>query len=213
MTTMPLSGIVLAGGHSRRMGEDKALLSIHGIPLLRHVCQVALGCASSVTVVTPWPSRYKDVVPPKCHLLAETLMPTETSFESHSPLVGFYQGLEEINTDWVLLLACDMPQLKADVLNAGAIALPHVSAQAIAYLPQDQNGWQPLCGFYRKECLPNIQAFINEGGRSFQRWLEREIVEEWKPSDRNILLNCNTPEDWQNMLNPDANRSNPHLKR
>jgi molybdenum cofactor guanylyltransferase len=200
MTDVPFSVIVLAGGYSRRMGEDKALLSIHGIPLLQHVCQVALTCAPSVTVVTPWPNRYKDVVPTECHLVAETLMPTETSFESHSPLVGFRQGLEETGTDWVLLLACDMPQLKADVLNAGAIALAEINAQAIAYLPHDQNGWQPLCGFYRKACLTSLQSFIDIGGRSFQRWLESEVVEEWEPSDRSILLNCNTPEDWQNML-------------
>lgn len=200
MTQMTLSGIVLAGGQSRRMGEDKALLSIHGIPLLQHVCQVALDCASSVIVVTPWPSRYKDIVPPDCHLLEETLMPKETSFESHSPLVGFRQGLEQISTNWVLLLACDMPQLKSDVLNAGAIALPQVNPTAIAYLPHDQNGWQPLCGFYRKACLTSLQSFINIGGRSFQRWLEGEVVEEWEPRDRDILLNCNTPEDWQNLL-------------
>jgi len=202
MTQMTLSGIVLAGGQSRRMGEDKALLSIHGIPLLQHVCQVALDCASSVIVVTPWPSRYKDIVPPDCHLLEETLMPKETSFESHSPLVGFWQGLEQVSTDWVMLLACDMPQLKADVLKAGAIALAQITPQAIAYLPHDQNGWQPLCGFYRQDCLTSLQAFINRGGRSFQRWLEGEQVEVWEPRDRDILLNCNTPEDWQNLLNP-----------
>lgn len=202
MTTDLLSGIVLAGGHSRRMGEDKALLSIHGTPLLRQVCQVAIDCASSVIVVTPWPSRYQLTVPTECQLLTETLMPTETSFESHSPLVGFYQGLEQAKTEWVLLLACDMPQLKAEVLTAGAIALPQINPKAIAYLPRDQNGWQPLCGFYRRACLPSLQAFINMGGRSFQRWLEGELVEEWEPSDRDILLNCNTPDDWQNMLNP-----------
>ncbi|MBD0362845.1 MAG: NTP transferase domain-containing protein, partial [Coleofasciculus sp. C3-bin4] len=52
--TVSLSAIVLAGGQSSRMGRDKALITLQGVPLLRQVCEVALNCASPVYVVTSW---------------------------------------------------------------------------------------------------------------------------------------------------------------
>lgn len=204
MTTPLLTAIVLAGGRSSRMGQDKALLLINGIPLLQYVCHVAGACASSVTVVSPWPDRYRTIVPTDCHLLAETLLPNETNFDSHSPLMGFYQGLKHVATDWVLLLACDMPYLKTEVLQEGVARLPLISPEAIALLPSDQQGWHPLCGFYRRTALDSLEAFIEVGGRSFQRWLDSQTVERWEPSDRDILFNCNTPGDWERALNRSA---------
>jgi molybdopterin-guanine dinucleotide biosynthesis protein A len=106
-TTVLLTGIVLAGGQSSRMGRDKALIPIQGVPLLRRVCEVALNCTSEVYVITPWPERYQDILPDACRVVREVPLPGET--QSQGPLVGFAQGLAQVETDWVLLLACDLP--------------------------------------------------------------------------------------------------------
>ncbi len=52
ISTISLSAIVLAGGQSSRMGHDKALIEISGVPLLRRVCEAALQCTNQVYVVT-----------------------------------------------------------------------------------------------------------------------------------------------------------------
>lgn len=201
-----LSAIVLAGGQSSRMGRDKALIPIQGVPLLRQVCDVALNCTREVYVVTPWIERYRDIVPDACHLIQEVPLPgeIETSGQqaepfSHGPLVGFAQGLDRVNTEWVLLLACDLPQLHVKVLQDWALGLENVAEDAIALLPRHTKGWEPLCGFYRRQCLPLLAEFIDEGGRSFQTWLARCPVQELPLSNTQMLFNCNTPTDLESL--------------
>ncbi|MDX2216205.1 MAG: molybdenum cofactor guanylyltransferase [Oculatellaceae cyanobacterium bins.114] len=193
LTKPELAAIVLAGGNSVRMGCDKALLAVNGIPLLQSVCQIAQQCANPVYVVTGWAERYHEIVPSDCQIIPEG--ESMLSWQPQGPLVGFARGLAQVNTDWVLVLACDMPRLRADVLQAAIAQLPNISPEAIAYLPRQSNRWEPLCGFYRRSGLPELQRFIDTGGRSFQRWLETQTVAELPLSDPSILLNCNTPED------------------
>lgn len=190
--TTLLSAVVLAGGQSSRMGQDKALILFQGVPMLRRVCEVALHCTREVYVVTPWPDRYQDILPKSCRFIQEVPLLGE---ETPGPLVGFAQGLTQINTDWVLLLACDLPQLQVKVLQDWATNLEQSANDTIALLARHPKGWEPLCGFYRRQCLPMLTHFIEEGGRSFQHWLAQNPVEELPISDPQLLFNCNTPAD------------------
>lgn len=194
--TISLSAIVLAGGQSSRMGRDKALIPLQGVPLLRQVCDITLNCTPEVYVVTPWPERYQDILPDTCRIIQEISLPGET--QPHGPLVGFAQGLAQVETDWVLLLACDLPQLQVKVLQEWVAQLKTTAEDAIALLPRNPKGWEPLCGFYRRQCLPMLNQFIDEGGRSFQRWLAQHPVQELPVSNSQasqLLFNCNTPAD------------------
>ena len=195
--TVSLSAIVLAGGKSSRMGRDKALITLQGVPLLRQVCEVALNCASPVYVVTPWSERYQDILPDACRVIQEVPLPGET--EPHGPLVAFAQGLAHVETDWVLLLACDLPQLQVKVLQGWGTGLEKTLEEAIALLPRQAKGWEPLCGFYRRQCLPRLTQFINDGGRSFQGWLSQSPVQELQVRDAQIFFNCNTPTDLEQV--------------
>jgi len=188
-----LSAIILAGGQSSRMGQDKALIALQGVPLLQQVCEVALKCTSKVYVVTPWLERYQDILPNACFVIREVPLPGET--QRHGPLVGFAQGLAQIETDWVLLLACDLPQLQVEVLQLWTQELENIPKDAIAYLSKQPKGWEPLCGFYRRQCLPKLTQYINAGGRSFQQWLSQHTVQELQVADPQIFFNCNTPAD------------------
>lgn len=206
-TNVSLSAIVLAGGKSSRMGEDKALLTVAGVPLLRLVCDVAIALGNPVYVVTPWSERYQDLLPANCQFIQEVPLAVESASDMlsssskatsplpHGPLVGFAQGLSQVKTDWVLLLACDLPRLRVEVLQSWAVGLDTVEAEAIALLTRHAKGWEPLCGFYRRSCLPTLMTYINQGGRSFQDWLSQNPVQLLALPDAQMLFNCNTPND------------------
>ncbi|MBE9210217.1 molybdenum cofactor guanylyltransferase [Nostoc sp. LEGE 06077] len=187
-----LTAIVLAGGQSSRMGQDKALLTVQGEALLQRVCYVAAACADTVYIVTPWPERYQHLQLPRCQFILEAPV-------NHGPLLGFTQGLAQVQTDWVLLLACDLPNLQVEVLQEWTAQLDNVGEDAIAALAHHTKGWEPLCGFYRRQCLPQLLDFINQGGRSFQQWLKQHPIQVLSLPTTDMLLNCNTPEDWALM--------------
>lgn len=206
--SIPLSALVLAGGQSSRMGRDKALLTVNGVPLVRLVCDIASALCNPVYIVTPWPERYQNLLPASYQFIQEGQLLSESKSDiissstkvtlpsSQGPLVGFAQGLAQVQTDWVLLLACDLPQLRVEVLQNWATELDSVGEEVSAVLTHHAKGWEPLCGFYRRSCLPAISEYINQGGRSFQRWLARHPVQLLPPTDTQMLFNCNTPADF-----------------
>lgn len=207
---IPLSSIILAGGLSSRMGQDKALLAVEGVPLLRIVCDVAIALSERVYIVTPWTERYQHILPPQCQFIREVPISFEEGDKekiSNSPIVGFAQGLARVETDWVLLLACDLPRLQVEVLRDWVAQLDTVDNDAIALLTRHVKGWDPLCGFYRRSCLPALTEYIAQGGRSFQQWLAQHSVQMFPLSDAQMLFNCNTPTDYEEIQKSEVGRS------
>lgn len=189
-----VSVLILAGGQSSRMGEDKALMVIDHKPLLQRVCDVAVQVSSSVYILTPWGERYRSIMPANCQVLPE-------SQPSQGPLVALAEGLTTLNTDWVLLLACDLPFLDPIILQQWINQLDQVPESTLAVVPHQESRWQPLCGFYRRQCDVCLQQHIQQGGRSFQQWLPQIEVRPI-PIDQtqtSMLLNCNTPTEFQRI--------------
>jgi molybdenum cofactor guanylyltransferase len=227
---MKIAAIALAGGQSSRMGHDKALIEIDRIPLLQRICEAARQAgATEIAIVTGWQERYQNLN-----------LPVGTKFvhecDRQGALLGFALGLKNLSPtpllqgeglcssissqeelarpDWVLLLACDLPNLDGAVLETWASQLSTLPEQAIAYLPRyigsssenssqksKQPEWEPLCGFYRSTCLKNLEEFIAKGSRSFQAWLAQNQVEAIPKVDPRILFNCNTPTDLLRVRN------------
>ena len=194
-----ITAIILAGGESSRMGQDKALLKIgnDNNTLLSQICSVAAEVSILVYVVTPWIERYRSILPPGCELVKEKLVLNATS---NAPIIGFLEALELVKTEWVLLLACDLPYLSSSQVKQWSKGLATVLPSEIAFLPRDRKGWEVLCGFYRRDCLSSLNSYINNGGKSFQDWLSQHPVKELILEDRSCLFNCNTPADWQAVL-------------
>lgn len=190
-----ISSIILAGGKSSRMGTDKALLKLNNRPLLQILGEIVQSVTQFNYVVTPWPERYTDILPPDCQLVRE-------SGESKGPLVAFAQGLAKVDTEWVLLLACDLPCLQVEAIKEWINLLPGIPETAIAVLPKHPTkGWEPLIGFYRSRTLRPLEQFIAQGGRSFQAWLAQQEVAELVVNEPKLLFNCNTPADWAQINN------------
>lgn len=209
------AALVLAGGKSRRMGRDKALLKLppphQQLTLLQHTCNIAQACVSRTYVLTAWPDRYMNLLPSSVALLQEQRT-------NAGPLVALAQGWSiilagartnnEPAPDWLLVLACDMPALDRATIQTWQRGLHHISKDAIATLPRQNNQWEPLCGFYHHRCIASLQTAIENNLRSFQPWLANETVIPLTLQDSNMLRNCNTPAQWQSFL-ASINARNP----
>lgn len=178
------------------MGQDKALLPhpSSGQPLLTYLCQISLVHCQRVSVLTPRAAQYQRLMPPGCRCFKES---RPLSAPPTGPLIAFGEGLTQLKADWVLLLACDLPGLRADTIRAWLPSLANASPKTIALLPQGHKGWEPLCGFYRRSTLPSLEKAIAQGKRSFQSWLATESVAPLPLQHPNPLQNCNTPEEWE----------------
>lgn len=194
---MTLAALILAGGRSRRMGQDKALLELDGVPLLRRTWEVAHRLTSEVSIVTPRRDRYQPYLPPTTQWIVEPSPPEH--LPSAGPLVALAHAFPQVNAEWVLLLACDLPNLRPDPLRQWRQVLPTLPVTAIAYLPKTAQGWEPLCGFYRQTGLPSLQDYLATGQRSFQGWLDQSEVIAIPDVPVDLLANCNTPADWQRL--------------
>lgn len=187
------NAIILAGGHSTRMGKDKALLKLDGKPLLQRTCECAQAVTSQIYIVTAWPEKYHNIIPSECHLIQETPLPDETP--PHGPLVGLYQGMQQVKAEWVLALACDLAKLTVAELEFWCQQLDQVSDDSVALVAKSPEGWEPLCGFYHQQCVALFDQYLAQGNRSFQGFLNQHAVQELTVRDRATLFNCNTPED------------------
>ncbi len=198
---MPLSiaALILAGGQSSRMGQDKALLSLDGKSLLQRVCEAAWQVTHDLSILTPWPEKYQSILDPEWQVIPETQ-------PGQGPLIGFLQGLQQLRMrpdppDWILLLASDLPLLNPEILQAWAKQLQNLRPDQLALIPHQPQGWEPLCAFYRLQSLLSLSDFTGSGGRSFQTWLDQIAVQPLSLSETEIkmLWNCNTPTDLQKI--------------
>lgn len=191
MTQTALAAVILAGGRSSRMGRDKALVSVGEETLIQRTCRVALACADAVYIVTPWPDRYRPAVPDPVRFIAEAPSPGQAG-RFQGPLMALTTALGILQAQpdppsWVLVLACDMPNLSAAVLATWRDELANLEPQCLAYLPRQQQRWEPLCGFYRLAALDSLAQYADTGGRwsttgprgpSLQGWLNQQAIPE-----------------------------------
>lgn len=222
--SLHIAALILAGGASSRMGQDKALLLWEGIPMLQRVIDAANLCCEEIYLLTSRSKIYQSylqnealTIPPfflaQRHVRAEArgdrsfLTGAERdqplyhwlpeTMPPQGPLVALSQGLGKISADWVLVLACDLPLLDGEILNQWRSQLPNLPLDTLALVPH-HNYWHPLCGFYRPQALPSLEKFLSQGGKSFQAWLPSLPAQKIPlgTAEIRMLWNCNYPTDF-----------------
>jgi molybdenum cofactor guanylyltransferase len=178
------AGFVLAGGASRRMGSNKALLRCSETTLVQHVSNQVSRAAGSVCVVGPGEA-----------LTGLGLEIIEDLFPGHGPLGGIITALTHSTAEWNLIVACDMPRVTAEQL-AGLLDTAR-TLDRDAVIPVSPDGQEhPLCGVYSRRSLPGLTAAWAGGTRSVVGAL-RNIRTEYLPfADISAFMNVNTPADW-----------------
>lgn len=181
---MHSAGFVLAGGQSRRMGADKALLPHRGHTLVESVAAEVARAAGSVTLIGPR-HRYAHLNLP----LLEDLHP------GLGPLAGLETALSATSCDWNLVAACDLPGVTAALLETlltQALAHPHLDVVLAA---ASDGRRQPLCAAYHRRVLPVVQSQIAKGHLKLLQTLDLLACLD-VPAGAADLRNVNSPADW-----------------
>lgn len=197
-----LNVLILAGGQSRRMGRDKALIVWQGMTFLERCVRVALVVGDRCDIVTPWPERYQTALPPALRDQIDWCPDPVPHAGPPRAIATLLTQPPSVNFDWTLVLACDMPNLDPQRLLAWRSHLSQRSPITLGYIPRWAEGkyWEPLCGFYRSQAGLALQHFLDGGGRSLQAWLTGTLTIEPLPiteTDIPLLHNCNHPKDLQ----------------
>ena len=182
-----LTGVVLCGGRSVRMGRDKSLLEIGGRTLLERAITVLDGIADEVLLACGPAERYADLGRP---LVVD-------AFEDGGPLAGLEAGLRRSRTEWVAALACDMPRAEPSIFEA-LLERAERDGLDVCFL-RTERGVEPLCAVYRKTCLATMRTALEEGERkvvSFLRFEPRARVGEIE-LEASLAINLNTPAEFQ----------------
>ena len=192
MTTPKITGIVLAGGRSSRMGEDKSLMRLNGktlieysIDALRPICEKVIISSNNpnydFTGCEVWPDELPD----------------------QAPIIGIYSCLKRSKTELNIILSCDIPLMSASMIGF----LLAKSADYDITVPVHDNGQiEPLCGVYKKSSQEILKEFIESGNFRLNDCI-RSASYQFIPVDAqipcntpNLFLNINTPSDFGYLL-------------
>lgn len=184
--------VIQAGGESRRMGQDKALLPFLGQPLIQRVIERVKPLAAEILLTTNRPENYR--------FLELSLVPDARP--GRGALGGLYTALSAANQAYVAVLACDMPFVNPQLLAAEFDLL--IENKADIVIPRSGEGLEPFHAVYRREtCLGPVEAALAADKWRVDSWfsqvkvhiMREEEVERYDPR-RLSFWNVNTPEEF-----------------
>lgn len=184
-----VTGVILAGGQSSRMGSNKALLPYRGGRFIEAIHRLFAEIFTEVLLVTNSPGQYEFL---PCRKVPDL-------YAGMGVLAGIHSGLYHSSSPAIFAVACDMPYLVEGLIR-------HLAGRADAggvLIPESPGGFEPLHAVYGKGCLAAIEATLLRGQRRIVSFFDRtnvsrmnlEQVAYFDPAFVSFI-NINTPDDY-----------------
>jgi molybdopterin-guanine dinucleotide biosynthesis protein A len=184
---MQVAGFVLVGGHSFRMGRDKARLPLNSRLLVEDVAAKVCFVAQNLALVGGL-QRYSD-------LPFEFLKDLQPSL---GPLAGIETALASGRGELNLIVACDIPNLQVEWLRNLIARAIELNSDCVVC--KDSTGSiHPLCGIWRQRCLPRVSNALKRGHLRVLDLL-KELNAVYLPVGE-FIHNLNTPDEWETWCN------------
>ena len=189
---MNLSAAILAGGHSSRMGREKALLMLNRQRFIDHLIQELSTC-SELMISAAHKGDFAEYGIP---VVAD-------ENRDFGPIEGIRQSLRFSASDYVFICAVDMPFVRKEMMLYLA---EFISSDYDAFVFCDEDGVHPLCGIYSRAVLPVAEDLIAKGTYRLTELLARirtKYVDiNTSCFGRESLRNINTPDDYRVIRRP-----------
>ncbi|MCB2219639.1 MAG: molybdenum cofactor guanylyltransferase [Bacteroidetes bacterium] len=181
-----VTGIILAGGKSRRMGKDKGLCLLNGRPLIRFAINLLETVCDRIILGANDPDYQSFGLPV-----------VNDKIPDIGPMGGLYSCLEASETRDNFILSCDMPLVSEDLIR---FILKHKTDYEVV-IPLNKGLPEPMCAYYSQDIVPVLREYIQEGNYKIQDVFKAVNTCYLKiPSDTNffsnvLFHNINTPHD------------------
>lgn len=197
---LPVTGLILCGGKSRRMGRPKAFLPFAGRTIIEHTIETMQGLFDEVFLVANEPDAYS-------HLQVDCV---KDILPYRGPLGGILSGLLVAANPYVFVIACDMPLVSQRLMRQMATRR-HGSDVVVLSHP---GGIEPLLGVYSKTCIRPLEESLFSGKlkvAEFLAGLKAEIYDYPAGEDDTGSLpqyfNVNTPQEYSEVVTPGRHSS------
>ncbi len=187
-----ITGIILSGGKSARMGQDKAFIEIEGIPIIQRIYHLFKDLFQEVIIVT----NQKNLFSGFDSKIFSDLIPDKGA------LGGLYTGIFFSTFHYSFCVACDMPFIKRPLVQC---LIENIKDEDVI-IPRTRDGLQPLHAIYSKNCVDPIRKTIEQGKQGivdFYHLVKVKIVEEKEflqlDPGRESFINVNTPEELRSV--------------
>jgi len=171
-----ITGVLLAGGRSVRMGYDKACIELSGQTLASRSLDLLRRYFAKVLIAGERPD------------LAQPGVPALADIYPGSALGGLYTGLQAAATNWIFVAPCDMPYPDARILE---LLVSHRNGFD-AVVPRTPKGYEPVFALYHKRCLPTMAEMLQKG--------QYRIYDFYQQLNIHFLDWHQLPDDWQRSL-------------
>lgn len=193
---MKIGCIILAGGKSSRMGEDKALLEYEGKFFIERIAEelsffnekiIARGNNS---VLTGFADLNWRIIP--------------DIYPDHGPMGGLHASLKECESDAMFVVTCDMPLITGELAERVCNELNtnnNISNHDAVIVVTSEGKYHPLCGVYRKELYKNMEDYLKQDNNRMMAVLKKCRVKylELDVEASKQLANVNTREEYQEL--------------
>lgn len=182
MSRSDITGVILAGGRSTRMGQDKGLVQIAGKPLFEHI---AGRLSPMVTEVLVNSNQNQAQYGREFTVVADII-------QDHSgPLAGMLTGLKSIKTEWALFVPCDVPSFPQ---NLAEQFWRHKGESWAVYARDEARDHPTLC-LLSKSIIPALENFLLNGERKVMLFFTQINAIPVVFADKDAFMNLNTPAD------------------
>ncbi len=182
-----ITGIVLAGGKSKRMGADKAFLKYQQQPLLSYAIKTLEPLTQEILIVAN--NKKYEVFGKNC---VPDLLP------NMGPVGGIYTGLSTSKTELNLVLGCDTPLVNQSLLS---LLLKHAAEPYQVVQVATLEKRMPLIALYKKNCVPILKNCLERGEFRLQKVVSQLHTKTLllAPPMARLTLNINCPEDMERL--------------
>ncbi len=185
-----ITGVILAGGRSSRMGEDKGLVEVQDKPLFEHIAQRLSPQVGDILI--------------SCNQNAERygrdFRTVPDIIQNYSgPLAGMLAALTVSKTEWAVFVPCDVPGFPA---NLASVFLSRISNQQAIFARDPEREHPTLC-MLNRSLIPILTAYLENGDRKLMIFFNSIRADSVLFNDASAFSNLNTPEDvlrWQDSL-------------